>query len=125
MKEKDVILGICPGKANHYMAVPDGDGGRRIIKDETIRAYERSFVEQCHVYKDKMIDRPFHLVADVYYPDYRHDLDNSLKTILDCAQYARCIKDDNKCVKIDATRHYDPQRPRVEFQLIEIEPRLF
>ncbi len=123
--QKDVIFGVCPGKASHYQAVPDSNGGKRIIKDETIRAYERSFVEQCKVYKGRMIDRPFHFIVDVYYPDYKHDLDNSLKTILDCMQYAHCIKDDRYCVKIDATRHYDPIRPRVEFSITETEPKFF
>ena len=124
--DREVIIGVCPGKASHYIvAVDRGSGERHISKDDVIRNYEKSFVEQCRVYKDRMIDRPFHLVVDVFYPDYRHDLDGSLKTILDCMQYARCVKDDCYCVKIDATRHYDPIRPRVEFKLIEIEPKLF
>ena len=124
--DREVIVGFCPGKANHYaVALNKASGERHITKDETIRNYERSFVEQCHVYKDKMIDRPFHLVVDVFYPTSAWDLDNSLKTILDCLQYANCIKNDNKCMKIDATKHIDPIRPRVEFELIELEPRLF
>ena len=124
--EKEIINGFCPGKASHYIIAHNpATDERHISKDEVIRSYERSFIEQCKVYKDRMIDCPFHLVLDVYYPDYRTDMDGCLKTILDCMQYAHCIKDDRHCVKIDATRHYDPIRPRVEFSIIETEPTLF
>ncbi len=124
--EKEIIYGFCPGKASHYIvACNPANGERHISKDGVIRAYEKSFVEQCKVYKDRMIDRPFHFIVDVYCPDYRTDIDGALKTLLDCCQYANCIKDDRHCVKIDATRHYDPVRPRVEFAIIETEPTLF
>lgn len=126
MKEKEVIEGVCPGKASHYIVALDkGSGERHISKDEVIRNYEKSFVEQCTVYKGRMINKPFHFIVDVYYPDYRHDIDGALKTLLDCAQYAKIVTDDRFCVKIDATRHYDPIRPRVEFSIIETEPTLF
>ena len=124
--EKDIIYGVCPGKSSHYIvACNPATGERHISKDEVIRNYERSFVEQCTVYKDRMINKPFHFIMDVYYPDYKHDVDGACKTILDCAQYANCITDDRYCVKLDVTRHYDPIRPRVEFSIIETEPKLF
>lgn len=84
--EKETIFGQVAGKANNYMAVPDGCGGRRIIKNDAIRQYERSFKRQCRIYRDKLIDRAFRLHIVVYYSGTRYDLDNSLKTILDCLQ---------------------------------------
>ena len=39
-------------------------------------------------------------------------------------QYAKAIKDDNLCIGIEASKHIDMQRPRVEYSLVETEPRL-
>ena len=82
MMKKETIYGEVIAKANHYLAVPDSAGGKRIIKDDAIRSYETSFVRQCVIYKDKFINAPFGLVIDVYYSSNRFDLDNSLKTTL-------------------------------------------
>ena len=46
MMEIEVIHGQIIAKANHYQAVPGKLGMKRIIKDEKIRAYERSFMKQ-------------------------------------------------------------------------------
>lgn len=115
--EVEVILGQIVAKANHYQAVPDGYGGKRIIKDSKIRAYEQSFIRQCRKYAYKLIDRPFKLVVWVYYARKGFDLDNSLKTLLDCLQYAKAITNDNLCKKIIAEKKIDPYRPRVEFAI--------
>jgi len=113
--EKETIFGQILAKANHYQAVPDAAGGRRIIKDAAIRAYEKSFVEQCRIYKDKGINSPFTLFVKVFHNSMRYDLDNSLKTLLDCLQYVHAITDDNLCMKIVAEKAIDRQRPRVVF----------
>lgn len=63
--EIETIYGDVIGKANHYKAVPGNDGTRRIIKDEAIRTYERSFLSQCSTYKERRINRRFGLVASV------------------------------------------------------------
>lgn len=124
--DKEVIIGEVVAKANHYMAVPDkANGGRRIIKDEVLRSYEKSFISQCKVYKNRYINKPFKIVIDCYYSSSRFDLDNSLKTILDCLQYCKAITDDNLCQAIEARKHIHRQNPRVEFSIIELEPRLF
>ena len=49
-----------------------------------------------------------------------NDLDNSLKCLLDCLQYSKTIKNDNRCVKIVAEKFIDKESPRVEFKLVEI-----
>lgn len=46
--EVETIHGQIIAKANHYQAVPGKFGAKRIIKDEKIRAYERSFMGQMH-----------------------------------------------------------------------------
>ena len=121
----ETIYGQVIAKASHYQAVPDGQGGRRIIKDEKIRAYERSFNEQCRIYRGKNIDRPFLLHITVYQSSNVYDLDNSLKTILDCLQYTHVIKDDRDCVGIRADKRIDHDRPRIVYGIEELEPKLF
>lgn len=85
-----------------------------------MKQYERSFIKQCVKYKGKNISTPFRFTCDVYYPDYTHDLDNSLKGLLDCLQYVGAISDDNLCTEIVAKRHFDKFNPRVEFEIEEI-----
>lgn len=101
-----------------------GNSERRIIKDSTIRAYEQSFRKQCRHYKGMHIDSPFMIEVVVYYDNPRFDLDNSLKTLLDCLQYVDAIADDNLCFQICATKRIDRSRPRVEFAIKEINPYL-
>ena len=120
----ETIDGQIVAKANNYMAVPDASapGGRRIIKNDKVRAYEKSFAEQCRKYAGKMICKPFELVVTVFYKSQVYDLDNSLKTLLDCLQYVKAITDDKLCIRISADKRIDPYRPRVEFALITTPP---
>lgn len=121
----ETIWGQPVSKANNYQAVPDGSGGKRIIKNEKIRAYERSFSDQCRIYRGKNIDRPFRLHITVYESSNVYDLDNCLKTVLDCLQYCGCITNDNLCVGINAEKRIDRNHPRIEYGIEELEPRLF
>ncbi len=61
----------------------------------------------------------------VYHSSNRYDLDNSLKTVLDCLQYAKAIKDDKLCVRINAEKRIDRNNPRIVFHIEELEPNLF
>lgn len=121
----ETIYGQVIGKANHYLAVPDSSGGKRIIKDDLIRAYERSFVQQCKLYKNRLIDGRFKLQVKVYFLSSANDLDNAVKTILDCLQMCNAITNDNNCYDIHAIKRVDANNPRVVFSLIEEEPSLF
>lgn len=114
--EIEVIHGQIIAKANHYQAVPGKFGQKRIIKDEVIRAYERSFMEQCKVYRNKRISSRFRL----FVRSVRFDLDNSLKTLLDCLQMAGAIEDDKLCFQIEAEKKIDKYHPRIEFALLEV-----
>lgn len=117
--EKEIIYGQIVAKANHYLAVPGKDEQRRIIKDEVIREYERTFVEQCRIYKDRRISGRFTLIVDVFYKSARYDLDNSIKTLLDCLQMVNAITNDNLCFNLIANKYIDIHRPRVEFCIKE------
>lgn len=120
----ETIYGQIVGKANNYQAVPDGQGGKRIIKNEAIRQYERMFCRACKIYKGRNIDSRFKLEVHIYNRSSRFDLDNGLKTLCDCLQYVGAIKDDNLCECIEAHKHTDPMRPRVTFRLTETQPRM-
>ena len=123
--EWETIYGQILAKANHYLAVPDSVGGRRIIKDEALRQYERDFKRQCSVYRSKNINKPFKLHAIIYHSSRRYDLDNSLKTLLDMLQDVGAISNDNLCMEIDARKVVDGNCPRVTYAIEEYEPRLF
>lgn len=115
--ETETILGQVIGKANNYQAVPDKDGKRRIIKTDKLRRYESSFIKQCKLYKGKQINTPFALNVVVYFATTKNDLDNALKTLLDCLQYVGAITNDCFCCKINAEKRTDKERPRIEFSI--------
>ena len=123
--EYETINGQVVSKANNYQAVPDGNGGKRIIKSSAIREYERTFVSQCKIYRNRNINRPFILHVEVFESSKTYDLDNALKTVLDCLQYVGAITNDNLCVGIRATKHIDRGCPRVTYAIQEVEPSLF
>ena len=116
----EIIYGQIIAKANHYQAVPGTSGQKRIIKDKIIRAYERSFMEQCKTYRNKRISSRFRLFVRVWHSSERFDLDNSLKTLLDCLQMVVAIANDNLCYQIEAEKHLDKYHPRIEFAIMEV-----
>ena len=118
--EHETILGQPVAKANHYEVGKGADGSARIIKSQALCNYEKTFMRQCRIYKDRLIDGRFKLHIVVYYSNTQCDLDNSLKTVLDCLQQVKAIKNDNLCVAIDTTKRIDRVNPRVEFTIEEI-----
>lgn len=118
--EIETIHGQIVAKANHYLSVPAKHGEKRIIKDDVIRKYEQSFLQQCKVYKNKGISNRFRLFVRVFHSSIRFDLDNSLKTLLDCLQMAGAITDDKLCFQIEAEKKLDKYHPRVEFAILEV-----
>ena len=118
--EMETIHGQIIAKANHYQAVPGKDGTKRIIKDEKIRTYERSFMKQCRIYRNRRISSRFRLFVRVWHRSERFDLDNSLKTLLDCLQMVGVITDDKLCFQIEAEKKIDKYHPRIEFALLEV-----
>ena len=118
--EIEVIHGQIIAKANHYQAVPGKGDARRIIKDEKIRAYEHSFMAQCTKYRNRRISSRFRLFVRVWHSSVRFDLDNSLKTLLDCLQMVGAITDDKLCFQIEAEKRIDKYHPRIEFALLEV-----
>lgn len=122
--EYETIYGQVVGKANNYQCVPSADGSKRIIKNAKLRAYERTFAKQITKYKGRGIKGRFRLFIDIWQSSTVYDLDNSIKTVLDCLQYAEAITDDNLCYQIRACKHIDKSRPRIRFAIEELNPEL-
>lgn len=120
MMEIETIYGQVIAKANHYQAVPGKFGTKRIIKDEKIRTYERSFAQQCKMYRNRGISSRFRLFVMVYHSSVRFDLDNSLKTLLDCLQMVGAITDDKLCFQIGTKKKTDRYHLRIEFAILEV-----
>lgn len=76
---------------------------------------------QCGKYRNANIQGYFELHIDVYFTTMSHDLDNTLKIVLDCLQAIKAIKNDNRCVKIVAQKFIDKKEPRIEFSLVEVK----
>lgn len=116
---KQTILGTIPSKSNCYKIITLGGHGS-LAKTKSMKQYENDFYIQCNHYRNKNIQGYFEIYIDVYYPNQRSDLDNSLKVCLDCLQKVKAIDNDNKCVKILAQKFLDKLNPRIEFELVEL-----
>ena len=116
MDKEQVIIGSVPSKANSYKIITIAGHGS-LAKTAAMKKYEQSFYMQCGKNRGMMLEGYFHLDLDVYFPTMSHDLDNSLKVILDCLQSCKAIKNDNRCVTINARKFIDKNNPRIEFTL--------
>lgn len=117
--EKVIIVGQVPSKSNGYRII-NMNGHASLKKSEALKRYETDFYMQMGIYRNLHIDGLFELHMDVYFTSMSHDLDNSLKVILDCLQSGGAIKNDNRCTHIVARKFIDKTNPRIEFRLIEL-----
>ena len=120
---KFTIMGNVPSKSNCYKVIKLGRGVNArcsLGKQKHLKEYERNFKLQMFNYKYDLIEGEFKFIVDVYYNSRRPDLDNSFKVVLDCLQKAELIKNDNKCIEIQARKLLDKEKPRIEFQIIPL-----
>lgn len=117
--EKVTIIGQVPSKSNGYRIIRIG-GHTSLKKSDALVKYEQAFYMQMGVYRNLHIDGLFELHMDVYFTSMSHDIDNSLKIVLDCLQKGGAIKNDNRCTHIVARKFIDKTNPRIEFRLIEL-----
>lgn len=113
------INGKIPSKSNSYRIVTV-NGRSHLAKSKRLTLYEQSFYLQCPI-RGRMIKGFFRLDVDVYYENMRPDLDGCFKILLDCLQSCKAIKNDRQCVEIHARKLTDKERPRVEFEIEEVE----
>jgi Holliday junction resolvase RusA-like endonuclease len=119
---KQVIKGQVPSKSNCYKIITfkSKDASKShssLAKTPALKQYEKDFFIQCNFYRNQNISGYFEIYVDVFYPNQRSDLDNSLKVLLDCLQVVNGIQNDNQCVRIVATKFLDKLNPRVEFKI--------
>ena len=114
------IHGSVPSKSNCYRIITIA-GHASLGKTKALREYERNFFLQMGRYRNAHIQGFFELEVNVYWPSLGHDLDNSLKVILDCLQAGGAIKNDNRCVKITAQKFIDKRAPRIEFRINDLD----
>lgn len=119
---QQVIFGTPPAKSNCYRIITFKKKGTdkshaSLAKSSALKKYEDDFFIQCNHYRNAGIDGYFEFHLDVYYPNQRSDLDNSLKVVLDCLQKIRAIANDNKCTCIIAHKFLDKANPRIEFTI--------
>lgn len=114
------IIGQPPSKSNTYKIITFA-GHSKLGKTPATQKYEKAFYIQVGSYRNMMITGFFELHIRVYFSTMSHDLDNSLKVVLDCLQQTQTIKNDNKCVRIVADKFVDKLNPRIEFKLVEVE----
>ena len=119
MSQKFIITGNTPSKSNCYKVIRLGNRCG-LGKQKKLYDYEKSFLSQMLQYDYEIIEGNFKFIIDVFYNSRRPDLDNSLKVVLDCLQKAKAIKNDNKCLEINAYKHLDKEKPRVEFSIVEL-----
>lgn len=114
------IPGQAPSKSNTYKVILlNGHGS--LAKQPALKSYETSFY--WHLpgqYRGLGIAGPFELHIRVYFTTLSHDLDNSLKVVLDCLQHAGTVRNDNRCAKIVAEKFIDKENPRIEFRIVEV-----
>ena len=117
--QKFIITGNTPSKSNSYKVIRLGNRCG-LGKQKKLYDYEKSFLSQMLQYDYEIIDGNFKFIIDVFYDSRRPDLDNSLKVVLDCLQKAKAIKNDNKCLEINAYKHLDKLKPRIEFSIVAL-----
>lgn len=120
MRHEQVIYNNPPSKSNSYRIVTINGHGA-LAKTDALRKYEKDFYLQCGAYRNKKISGFFELYLDCYFSSNRPDLDNALKSTLDCLQTCKAITNDRNCVKIVANKFIDKNNPRIEFTLVEVK----
>lgn len=117
----EIILGDIVSKSNSYRIVtfrskdPNKKSFSHLAKTKELKQYEKDFAVQCRIYRNLNLSEPFKLVADIYYPNRRKDLDGAAKCLLDSLQEAGAITNDNLLEELILRRHIDAKNPRVEF----------
>ena len=116
-KGSAIILGHIPAKSNQYKIARG-----RMYKSKEVHNYEASFHTQLALWhrNDPHIKGIFRYEVSVYFKTMASDLDNALKTSLDCLQQCGWIQNDNKCMELEAKKFIDKKNPRIEFKLIEL-----
>ncbi len=111
------VLGSLPNKSNsRQIVMPRGSTRPLVIKSPEARAWEKRFNALALGSRPKTpLAGPFKLLAVVYYPDRRRDLDCEL--LCDALQRSGLIENDRAIERKEYERRIDHDFPRVEFEV--------
>jgi len=111
------IKGQPPSKSNCYRVITINGHGS-LAKSKKLVDYEKFFLLQIPpMYSGMMIEKTMRVEIDCYYKTMKPDLDNSAKTILDCLQKGRVIRNDNRVIELMMRKYIDKIRPRAEIKI--------
>lgn len=118
----ETIFGQVPCGPNCYQVVADAHltNGQRLVKSDAVRGYEHGFIQQCAKYANRQILGRFRLLITIYDGNSNNELDEALRTVLNCLQYVKAVADKSKCAETIARKVVDVRYPRIEFALQEI-----
>ena len=90
-----------------------------VIKSDKALGAFNSFVMQAQAQKNgEPLKGLLSLRATIYYPDNRHDLEDSM--LCDALQKAGIIKNDRQIVEKILYKKFDKEKPRIELIIEEI-----
>ena len=104
-----------PPSANRYWRMVNG----RMIRSREANDYKAYAGMICNLAGMEPVSGNVSVTIAVYRPAKRGDLDNFLKVAID-SLIGHAFVDDSQIVAIHATRHDDPQCPRVEIEVTQL-----
>ncbi len=115
------ITGQLFSKSNSRQIVMNKRTGKpMVIKNAKAIKCKKDFTLQLKALWDRPpIPEPVHLVAEIYYPSRRPDLDESL--FMDCLQDAGVVENDRHIWEKHIKKFIDKENPRVEFNIFQME----
>lgn len=118
-----ILYGVLYQKGNRRVIFRTKSGKTLCIKSvkaqKTVADFERQIKAQ---WKDAAITKPCILIAHIYYPNRRHDLEASL--LCDILQKAGVIQNDRLVERMALTKGLDPKNPRVELSIEVLDKSL-
>lgn len=117
---KFLLYGVSQQKGNSRQIVTNKRTGKpMVIKSSKALKAADDFISQLQVQKQsEALEGLIHLDIVFYYPNNRHDLDDSL--ICDCLQKAGIIKNDRQIVEKILIKYIDRKNPRVFIYIAEL-----
>lgn len=116
-----ILYGTSQQKGNSRQIVKNKRTGKpMVIKSNKALKATNDFISQLQTQKQsKIITELIRLTVFFYYPNNRHDLDDSL--ICDCLQKAGVIKNDRQIVEKVLVKYIDKDNPRVSLLITELQ----
>ncbi len=114
LTEMKITLPYPPSLNRMYRSVKG-----RVLLSKDGRQYKSNIEQICTVKRIKPFSGEVSVKVDLFRPEKRGDLDNSLKALLDSIQ-GFAYHNDAQIVHINAFRHDDKADPRVEVEITEV-----